>query len=234
MIIDQLSVIILIKKGRISKMKILWDKPIDISLYIYEDMLFWPNDPKFKREWIAKISEGNNVNLSKITMGSHTGTHVDAPYHFLDYGKTLDELDLSKFYGYTKVFEVKNEKKIMLEDIKNFHIEAQDIILFKTKNSKLLLENIFHDDYVSLSLDTAKYLVERKIKTVGIDYLSIGPRGEEGKEVHRALLNNEIGIIEGLNLLDVKDGKYFLVALPLKIKGGEGSPVRAILFPIEE
>jgi len=215
-------------------MRILWENPIDVSLLIHEDMLFWPNDPKFEREWVSEISKGRHVNLSKLTLGSHTGTHVDAPFHFIADGKTVELLDIRKFYGVAKVFEVKNDKKILLSEIKDFDIEENDIVLFKTKNSKLLLENRFHDDYVGLSLESAIYLAEKKIKTVGIDYLSIGPRGDEGREVHKVLLGNEIGIIEGLNLLNVKEGKYFIVALPLNIKGGEGSLVRAILFPIEE
>ncbi|MGB9857932.1 MAG: cyclase family protein [Dictyoglomaceae bacterium] len=215
-------------------MKILWDKPIDVSLLIHENMLFWPNDPKFQREWIAKISEGKNANLSKITLGSHTGTHIDTPYHFLENGKTLEKIDISKFYGFAKVFEIKNEKKILLQDIKAFPIESGDIVLFKTRNSNFLQESIFHEDYVSLSLEAAKYLVEKKIKTVGIDYLSIGPKGEEGREVHKTLLIKEVGIIEGLNLLNVEEGKYFFISLPLSIKGGDGSPVRAILFPVED
>jgi arylformamidase len=215
-------------------MKIIWDKPIDVSLLINENMLFWPNDPKFHREWVSKISEGNNANLSKIVMGSHTGTHIDTPYHFLEDGKTLEKIDINKFWGLAKVFLIKNEKKIMLEDIISSPISEGDIILFKTKNSLLLRENKFYEDYVGLSLESAKYLVSKKIKSVGIDYLSIGPRGDEGREVHRTLLREEIGIIEGLDLLNVEEGLYFIVALPLKIEGGEGSPVRAILFPVEE
>lgn len=215
-------------------MKILWDKPIDVSLLVHENMLFWPNDPKFQREWVAKISEGKNANLSKITLGSHTGTHIDVPYHFLDHGKTLENIDISRFYGFAKVFEIKNPNKILLQDIGALPIEEGDIILFKTKNSLFLKENIFHDNYVGLSLEAARYLADKNVKTIGIDYLSIGPRGDEGREVHRILLGKEIGIIEGLNLLEIKEGKYFMMALPLKIKGGEGSPVRAILFPIEE
>ena len=214
-------------------MKIFWDKPIDVSLLIHEDMLFWPNDPKFQREWTARIAEGKNANLSKLILGSHTGTHIDAPYHFLDNGKTLEKIDISRFYGFAKVFEIKNSTKILLQDIESLPIEEGDIVLFKTKNSLLLRENVFHEDYVGLSLEAAKYLVGKKIKTVGIDYLSIGPRGDEGREVHRTLLREEIGIIEGLDLLEVGEGKYFMMALPLKVKGGEGSPVRAILFPIE-
>lgn len=215
-------------------MKILWDKPIDISLTIQEEMLFWPNDPKFERQWVSRISEGKNANLSKISLGSHTGTHIDAPYHFLDRGKTLEDLDVSKFYGVCKVFEIKNPQKIMVEELKIFSIEKGDIILFKTRNSQFLRDKNFHEDYVGLSYEAAEYLVSKEIKSVGIDYLSIGPRGEEGKMVHRLLLGQEIGIIEGVNLLTVKEGRYFLVALPLKIRGNEGSPVRALLFPVED
>lgn len=220
--------------GRFYLVKIIWGKPLDISVTIHEEMLFWPNDPKFEREWVSKISEGKNANLSKISLGSHTGTHIDTPYHFLNEGKTLERLDVSKFYGPCKVFEITNSLKILVDDLKKFFIEKGDIILFKTKNSQLLMEKDFHEDYVGLSYEAAEYLVEKDIKSVGIDYLSIGPRGEEGRKVHRLLLSKEIGIIEGVNLLDVKEGRYFLVAFPLKIKGGEGSPVRAILFPIED
>ncbi|MEN2984123.1 MAG: cyclase family protein [Dictyoglomaceae bacterium] len=213
---------------------ILWDKPIDVSLLIHENMLFWPSDPKFFLERVSEISKGNNANLSKISLGLHTGTHIDTPYHFLDDGKTLEKIDISRFYGIAKVFEIKSEDKILLRDIEKLEIEKDDIILFKTKNSLLLRENIFHENYIGLSIEGAEYLVEKEIKAVGIDYLSIGPRGEEGRKVHKILLSRDIGIIEGLDLINVSPGKYFFIALPLKIKGGEGSPVRAVLFPIKE
>lgn len=213
---------------------IIWEKPIDVSLLIHENMIFWPTDPKFVLERTLDISKGNNANLSKISIGLHTGTHIDAPYHFLEKGKTLEEIDISKFYGVAKVFEIKSETKILLRDIKDLEIEKDDIILFKTKNSRFLREKIFHEDYIGLSLEGAEYLVNKEIKSVGIDYLSIGPKGEEGRKVHKTLLSKEIGIIEGLDLYNVSSGKYFFIALPLKIKGGEGSPVRAILFPIKD
>ncbi len=213
---------------------ILWDNPIDVSLLIHEDMIFWPSDPKFVLERVSEISKGNNANLSKVSMGLHTGTHIDTPYHFLGEGKTLEEIDISRFYGIVKVFEIRSEEKILLKDIENLNIERNDIILFKTKNSLLLQEKTFHENYVGLSLEVAEYLGNKEIKAVGIDYLSIGPKGEEGRRVHKALLSKEIGIIEGLDLNNVSSGKYFFIALPLKIKGGEGSPVRALLFPIKE
>lgn len=213
---------------------ILWDKPIDVSLLIHEDMIFWPSDPKFILERVSEISKGNNANLSRISIGLHTGTHIDTPYHFLEEGKTLEEINILRFYGIAKVFELRSEDKILLRDIEDLNIERNDIILFKTKNSILLQEKTFHENYVGLSLEVAEYLVDKEIRAVGIDYLSIGPRGEEGRRVHKTLLSKEIGIIEGLDLSKVSSGKYFFIALPLKIKGGEGSPVRAILFPIEE
>ncbi|MCS7202711.1 MAG: cyclase family protein [Dictyoglomus sp.] len=213
---------------------ILWDNPIDVSLLIHENMLFWPSDPKFFLERVSEISKGNNANLSRISLGLHTGTHIDTPYHFLDDGKTLEKIDISRFYGIAKVFEIRSEDKISLIDIEKLEIEKDDIILFKTKNSLLLRENIFHENYIGLSIEGAEYLVEKEIKAVGIDYLSIGPRGEEGRKVHKILLSREIGIVEGLDLINVSPGKYFFIALPLKIKGGEGSPVRAVLFPIKE
>ncbi len=213
---------------------ILWDKPIDVSLLIHEEMVFWPSDPKFILERVSEISKGSNANLSRVSMGLHTGTHIDTPYHFLEEGKTLEKIDISRFYGIAKVFEVRSEEKILLKDIEDLNIERDDIILFKTKNSLFLQEKIFHENYVGLSLEGAEYLVSKEIKAVGIDYLSIGPKGEEGRKVHKTLLSKEIGIIEGLDLSNVSSGKYFLIALPLKIKGGEGSPVRALLFPIKE
>ncbi len=202
---------------------------IDISVLISEKTPHWPSEPEIEFISIKKISEGGSSNVNAIKMSLHTGTHVDAPLHFIENGKIISEYDLSIFNGKAKVIQIKNEKEISLEEIINFKIEAGDIVLFKTQNSNSeWYKEKFKNDFVYLTPEAAEFLSNQKIKCVGIDYLSIAEKGK-GKAVHQILLGNNIAIIEGLYLGKTKQGEYELLCLPLKILG-EGAPARAILI----
>lgn len=206
----------------------------DISVTISEDMPVWPNDPSVSITQTRAIRRGNSCNVTQLEMGSHTGTHIDAPYHFEDIGLKIDQLDLGTLVGKARVFHLAGNDNITLAKVTNLDLEGVERVLFKTKNSdrwKYGLKS-FTEDFITLENDAAKHLVKAGIKLVGIDYLSIETFGTKVHDTHHTLLSKDVVIIEGLNLARVTPGDYELTALPLKIKNGDGSPARVILREI--
>tara|TARA_Y100000310_G_scaffold304369_1_gene343462 strand:+ start:10253 stop:10882 length:630 start_codon:yes stop_codon:yes gene_type:complete len=201
----------------------------DISLTISEDMAVYKDkqEKKPKIDITRTMDEGSNE--SKFHMESHTGTHADAPYHMLDSGKKLDKLELEPFIGNCIVLDLTNSKdsikKEDLEDKKTL-IEKGDIVLLKTKNKS---ENKFDFNFTYLDKSSAEYISKLEIKSVGIDNLGI-ERAQPEHETHIILFKKGIQIIEGLDLSKIKQGRYFFIGLPLKIKDGDGSPIRAVLI----
>lgn len=208
---------------------------IDISMPLHSAMVVWPGQPgrssggeKFGRE---EIKAGDSI-ISLLSMSSHTGTHVDAPKHFLgESGSSLDQIPLEKLVGPCRVIEIQ-EMAITAEVLRPCNIAVGERILFKTRNSHehLLEKGEFIKDYVSLDLSAAEFLASKKINLVGIDYLGIEVKGNPGHPVHKTLLEVGIVIVEGLNLVGVELGEYNLAVLPLKIADGDGAPARAILW----
>lgn len=207
-------------------------KIYDVSLEISNSTIKWPSDPEIEIKDFISIKNGAPANLLTLKFGSHTATHIDAPYHFFKNGNTVDKLKPELFIGKCFVMEIKGDS-IKIEDLKNFDFKKYNRILFKTKNSKLLTKKFFSKNYVYLDYDAAKFLVKKNVKLVGIDYLSIEEFNSQEHKVHRLLLKKNIVIIEGLNLSKVKSGEYYIIALPLKIKDGDGSPCRVILLKNE-
>ena len=202
----------------------------DISVSLYSGMVNWPGDPAVSITPLLEIERGNACNVSLLTMGSHTGTHIDAPRHFIRDGKSLDEMPLDVTVGRARVIEINNPVVITVEELSKHHIQPGERILFKTRNSqKCWQSNKFVEDFVYISLEAARYLAEVAIKTVGVDYLSVGGFAKNGPETHLALLQAGTWIIEGLNLSQVEPGQYELYCLPLKIQNGDGAPARAVL-----
>ncbi len=203
---------------------------IDISVTLKSGMVHWPGDPPVKITGTHSISKGDAANVSKIDMGSHTGTHMDAPYHFIPAGKKIDQMPLDAVVGEARVIEIRDKKSVKPEELRRHNIRRGERILIKTVNSsRCWKKNSFAEDFVYISLEAAKFLAERRIRAVGVDYLSVGGYKEDGSATHRALLKSGIWIIEGLNLSGVKAGKYELICLPLKFWHGDGAPARAIL-----
>jgi len=208
----------------------MYKKIIDITREIHSGIAVWPGDPGITMERTSSFEKGNGSTVTRVSLGLHTSTHIDMPLHFIEGGKTLDEADLTKFAGRCKIFEITSDKAITKNDIENLDIQKGDIVLFKTKNSNYSLDEPFKFDFIYLDLDAAEYLTEKGVKTIGIDYLSIEAFGSREHKVHKTLLEKEIVLIEGLDLKNVEPGNYFLSCLPLKLKGCEASPVRAVLF----
>jgi len=206
-------------------------KLYDISLPITKDLPVWPGDPPVSLRMTKSISRGDQCNLTKIQMGVHTGTHIDAPYHFFSDGVTTDAIPIETFIGPCLVVEINSEILIGNKDLQKHSMNGYSRILIKTRNSEIWANNIraFEKNFVALGMDAAQYLVEMNTILVGIDYLSVESFHSEGSPVHKLLLRNNIAILEGLNLSGVKAGVYGLICMPLKLPGCEGAPARVLL-----
>jgi arylformamidase len=205
---------------------------IDISVPIYSGMVHWPDNPAVRIERIQDLSRGDAANVSKLELGAHTGTHMDAPRHFLADGAGLDELPLDATIGPARVISIVHPQAILPAELEAHRLQAGERVLFRTRNSERCWKNDrFVEDFVYISAAAAQFLVQRKVRTVGIDYLSVGGYVQDGIETHRILLGAGIWLIEGLNLSAVKAGAYDLICLPLRVVGGDGAPARAVLRP---
>lgn len=194
-------------------------------------MPFYPGDPGAEIKPARQISDGAIANLSLLKLGSHSGTHIDAPHHFVDGGKTVDRLSLEALVGPVRVLDLTGvESSIDREQLESSGLEGVTRLLLKTSNSGLWSSADFSEDYVSLSGSAADYLVNLGIVLLGIDYLSIEQFKSEDYHVHHALLGAGVVVLEGIDLGQVEAGDYELVCLPLKIRGGDGAPARAILI----
>ena len=203
---------------------------IDVSVPLHSGMVHWPDNPPVRIERMLDIEHGDAANVSKISMGSHTGTHMDAPLHFVREGKSLDAMPLDATIGRARVVEIRDPESIKPSDLRRHEIRSGERILFKTRNSaRSWPSRAFMEDFVYVSQEAARYLATCNVRTVGIDYLSVGGFSKDGVETHRALLEAGIWVIEGLDLSEVKPGEYELVCLPVKVIGSDGAPARALL-----
>lgn len=206
----------------------------DISVAISADMPVWPGDPRVKLERTSNISEGADSNVSKITCGVHMGTHVDAPIHFIEGGESVQELSLKRLNGRAYVVHLPKARVLDARVLEKAGIPPRTRrILFKTGNSTFWTKGLksFQTDFVAIDPSGAEWLVRKNVHLVGVDYLSVAPYGDS-VETHRLLLENGIVIVEGLDLSKVKQGRYTLHCLPLKILGSDGAPARAILVGV--
>ncbi len=203
----------------------------DVTVPITNSMPVWPGDPQVRLSPKAHLSrdKSHTVRLTAIEMGSHTGTHVDAPYHFVEGGKRLHEIPLEQLTGKATVFEIAGVRSIGLGNLEHRKWDGIERVLFKTDNSKHWQDGKFYEEFIYLEPDGAEFLVQRGIQLVGIDYLSIDEFKSEKHPTHFALLTRDIVILEGLNLSKVPAGEYTLFALPLNLQDADGAPSRVIL-----
>ncbi len=206
-------------------------KVIDISWPISTATTGYKDAKIVAFEEVKNFSK-DGMRETNIRLSSHTGTHIDAPAHFLKDGKTIDQLHLDRFIGTCKVLDITNVAEDITRNRLAEHeseIDQHDIILLKTTNSAKSPTEKFSPHFIYLESSGADYLKEKNIKAVGIDYLGI-ERSQPGHPTHEILMHADIGIIEGLRLGHVDAGKYFLVCLPLYTIGLEAAPVRAVLI----
>lgn len=202
----------------------------DLTLPISSPMIILPGDPLPEFEEAKSISRGDPYNLTSMTFTTHTGTHIDVPRHFFDDGLTVDRLGFDHLVGLARVIEIKGRRPITRADLEKHVIRQKEIILLKTDNSSVIADERFDPGFTYLAPDAALYLVDVGIRTLGFDYLSIEDAWSATLEVHRILLRANIVVIEGLDLRPVGEGEFHMVALPLKIRDGNGSPARVILI----
>jgi arylformamidase len=192
----------------------------DISIYLENRMQHWPGD------------QPPEMGLSRINMHPHTGTHVDAPLHYVPGGSSMDNWQPEATIGPARVVHITADA-ITGDALEALNLQPGERVLFRTSNSeRCWCGSCFRKQFVAVTPDGARVLAERGVRTVGIDYLSIGPYGETGNETHRIVLGAGIWVIEGLNLAGVEPGSYELICLPLRIRGGDGAPARAVLRPV--
>ena len=204
---------------------------IDISWPISPAMTTY-KDNKPVHFTAQKTFAVDHVRDTTITLNTHTGTHIDAPAHFLQDGATTEKLLLSAFNGPCTVLDLAHvNEQITKADLEKLTIEKNRIILLKTKNSLHDATAAFDFSFVYLTVEAAEFLVEKKIRAVGIDYLGI-ERNQPGHPTHKKLLSSNIPIIEGLRLENVVAGHFTLLCLPLALHGLEATPARAILYEI--
>jgi arylformamidase len=198
----------------------------DLTRTISQDMPVYPGDPQPKFDPHATIKD-NNANITRITVGSHTGTHVDAPWHFLQEGDSIDIEPLDKFIGEAIIIDASGKNSITAENFSGYDIRSNDIILIYTGTGDR------RTDFAYLDISAAEWMVEHEIKCVGIDTASVEEYGKKDAPVHKMLLARNVGIIENLaNLKQFAGSRMFFVCLPLPLKGIDGSPARAALFDI--
>lgn len=193
-------------------------------------MLIYPGDPPFEQEYLRRIPEGASANNSRVSLGSHSGTHLDAPHHFIDGAAALDQLPPRALIGPARVFALDVPEKITADDLRALDWAGVRRVLFRTRNSELLWRCEFYPDFVYLTGDAAQFLVERDLFLVGVDYLSVDKFHSPEHPAHLALLGAGIPALEGLDLSNVSPGDYFLVCAPLPVVGAEAAPARVFLI----
>lgn len=204
----------------------------DITVPLSAELPVYPGDPPIEIRDSLVLAKGEPANVSALNFGAHTGTHVDAPAHFIEGAKKVESLDLDVLIGEVEVIEVSCDTRVITEEF--VETTCAPRVIFKTRNSGLWSTD-FKTDFTYLDLTAARKLIENGVRLVGIDYLSIEQFGSHDHEVHRALLSHEVIILEGLNLTGVPAGKYELICLPLRLRSnlGDGAPARAVLRTLD-
>jgi len=207
---------------------------IDVSLTIGPDLLVYPDNPEPSLRPELRIADGDAANVSELRMGTHTGTHVDPPLHFIEGADGMDRVPLEALVGPAWVVDMRGRPgPIGPDDLDGAGIPHRaERVLMRTDNSELWrkLPVDFPDSYVALAPEGARWVIEHGLKVIGTDFLGIEQRGAPGHPVHTSLLQAGVLIVEGLNLGDVEPGEYTLYCLPLKVEDGDGGPARAVLI----
>ncbi len=208
-------------------------KYIDITLPLEKEKTTYPTIPPLEVKWLRKLEEGDNVSLSSISMVVHMGTHVDAPAHVLKGGSLLDDLKLENMCGESKVIDLTGQVVITKDELQKHLMErpVEKIILLKTgyKNS-IETDGQFETSYAYMDEEAAEFLIERGVKTVGVDTPNVDRYGDKSMRIHKKLLSSGLIVVENLKLHHVTPGNYNFIGLPMHIKGVEAAPLRAILI----
>ena len=203
---------------------------LDVSVPLAPGVPTYPGNPPFEFEPVKRIANGDSANVSRMVIGTHTATHVDAPLHFFDGEPGIDQLPLDLLVGRVRVIDLPHRGGITEQHLAAAGLREDLRVLLRTPNSALWnAHDGFHTDYTYVAEDAAKFLVAQGVKLVGVDYLSVEQFKKPGAPAHRALLGNGVIIIEGLNLSEAEAGHYEMYCLPLKLANGDGAPARVVL-----
>jgi arylformamidase len=203
---------------------------LDVSVLLAAGIPSYPGNIPFEMTPVKRVANGDSSNSSRLVMGTHTGTHVDAPRHFFDDKPGVDGLALELLVGRARVIDLPHRGGITEAHLAAAGLREDLRVLLKTPNSALWnLSDGFHQDYTYLTEGGAKFLVDQGVKVIGVDYLSVEQFKKAGAPAHRMLLGNGVIIIEGLNLSDADPGQYEMYCLPLRIAGADGAPARVVL-----
>lgn len=205
----------------------------DISLNLSPETVRWITSPPFEVDERRRMGRGDHNNSSAVRMSVHSGTHMDAPFHFVPDGATIDLLPLELFIGPALVHAVDAERYITEEHVAAIDLRGEHRVLFRTRNSVLLHKPTYDADFVAFSVGAAQALVSRGVRLVGLDYLSVA-HAEEQVPVHRAFLDHGVALLEGVDLADVPPGRYELICLPLRLRGLDAAPCRAVLRDLRD
>jgi len=208
-------------------------KIYDISLSLSPNTVRWATAQPFELIERKRMQRGDANNSSSVHTSVHAGTHVDAPFHFLADGATIESLPLETFIGPARVCAIEPGSRITAKDIASTALQGETRILFKTRNSALLRKRDYDPSFAPFSVDGAKALVDLGARLVGLDYLSAAAADEQ-VPVHRAFLDHGVILLEGIDLSDVPPGCYELICFPVKIAGSDGAPCRAVLRELRE
>ncbi len=203
----------------------------DISLTLSPSLVVWPGDPPVNLTQPVSMERGDMFTLTRMDISAHTGTHVDAPAHFVAGGAGVDSLDLNTLIGPALVVDARAARELSASVLESLAMPAgTQRVLFRTRNSELWRgpHTVFDEDFVAITADGASWLVEHGVRLVGVDYLSVAPFAESAP-THQILLAAGVIAVEGLNLSEIEPGEYQLCCLPLKIAGADGTPTRAVL-----
>jgi len=203
-------------------------KYYDISLNLSPDTVRWIVAPPMEVHERRRMSRGDDANATALTVSCHAGTHVDAPFHFLPDGAGIDAVPLERFVGPALVHAVDADRYITAEHVKEIPLDGATRVLFKTRNSQLLKRREFEPNFVAFSVDAARALVGRGVQLVGLDYLSVA-HADQQVQVHRAFLDHGVVLLEGVDLSEIAPGRYELMCFPLRLRGLDGAPCRAVL-----
>lgn len=204
-------------------------KLIDITVPIDSRLATYPGNPSFRLDPVKRLAHGDSSNVSALQISAHAGTHVDAPRHYFDEGAGIEALPLELLCGRTRVVELTTRRAVTAEDLAGVDFREDVRVLLKTHNSRLWGSSEFHTDYIGVSEGGARFLVDRGVKVLGVDYLSVEAFKTPGAPAHHVLLGAGTIVIEGLNLRDVEPGSYEMFCLPLPIAGADAAPARVIL-----
>lgn len=202
-------------------------KVFDITLPMSNALACWPGDAPFRFEWTCRRADGESVNVGQVSMSVHTGTHIDAPFHFSDAGPTVEKLSLEPFIGPARVIDLGGRPAIRREDLESFDLSQTPRVLLRS--DAWLDHSRFPKTIPTMTRDVPGWLASQRVTLVGVDVPSVDAIDSKDLPIHHALGENRIAILESLSLNGVPEGVYELIAVPLKLSGADGAPVRAIL-----